>query len=371
MSLNKRILSAVGLSMLLGTAFSAGATTAGTVGTMKPVIAKPIAAPAQPVAGKRFTVTHKVTRSDTGKPLTTGRMVCDPSAAGKLVPHAESFKGGTARLSLVVPQSAKALKVKLTIRTPGQSTTRITNYKVAAVAMPSLSIADARVVEGNSGTATLSFPVTLSAKSTQTVSVDYASADGTATAPTDYAVAGGTLSFKPGETAKTVAVTVVGDSVYEPDETLTVALAKPVNATVTDGSATGTITNDDPALRSGHYAGTTSQGKPIGFDVSSDLKSVANVTFGFDLNCSEVQGFTLSDTLRILAALTINPDGTFGLSDTYTDPDYKETFDFSGKLTPPGSASGMFKLAIELYDIPGVGTVHCQTGATPVSWNAS
>lgn len=99
---------------------------------VKPVIGTPVIAPTVPVAGKRLTVTFAVTRSDDGQPLTSGTMVCDPSVAGKVIAHAESFKSGTARLSFLVPKTAKGklLKVKLTIKTETQSATRIATFRV-------------------------------------------------------------------------------------------------------------------------------------------------------------------------------------------------------------------------------------------------
>ena len=126
-----------------------------------------------------------------------------------------------------------------------------------------------------------------------------------------------------------------------------------------------------PAYRTGSYAGTTAQGKSINFNVSADAKQVVNVKFGFDVNCTEVQGFTINDTAEILVPLAIGSDGTFSISDSASDSDSKLTFEFNGKLTAPSSASGGFKLALEVYDIPGVGTLHCQTGSEPVTWNAS
>ena len=100
---------------------------------VKPQIGAPVTVPTRAVAGKRMTVVFPVTRSDTGKPLTTGKLICDPSVMGKVIAHAESFKAGQARLSFVVPNTAKGkqLKVKVTIRLGNQSTTRIATLRVA------------------------------------------------------------------------------------------------------------------------------------------------------------------------------------------------------------------------------------------------
>jgi hypothetical protein len=249
--------------------------------TMKPVIGQPIAIPAKPLPGQRFTVAFKVTRSDTHAALLRGTMVCDPSVAGVVIPHAESFRAGTARLSFVIPTSAqgKQLKVHVTITVDRRSATRVATFQVAQ--LPSVSIADASVAEGNAGTTTLGFPVTLSSAYPAPVSVAYAAADGTATAASDYSAASGRLTFAPGETAKTIPVTVVGDTAVEQDETISLNLTDPVNATIADGTATGTITNDDvaPPANAGHYTGLTSQSYQLTLDVVGGGTQVANLTF--------------------------------------------------------------------------------------------
>ena len=116
---------------------------------------------------------------------------------------------------------------------------------VRGPARPSISIGDASVAEGSSGTTVLSFDVTLSKAVTWNVSVVYATVDGTAKAGSDYVAAKGTLVFSPGETTKAIEIQVNGDTVVEPDETLTISLSSVANATIADGSGTGTITNDD------------------------------------------------------------------------------------------------------------------------------
>jgi large repetitive protein len=110
--------------------------------------------------------------------------------------------------------------------------------------LPTLSVADVTVAEGDSGTTPASFVVTLSAASGRTVTVDYATANGTATGA-DYTATSGELTFSPGQTTKSVVVSVKGDTVDEANETFTLVLSSPANATHADGSATGTITDDD------------------------------------------------------------------------------------------------------------------------------
>jgi hypothetical protein len=137
---------------------------------------------------------------------------------------------------------------------------------------PAISIGDASVAEGNAGTTTLSVPVSLSAAATSTVTVDYATANGTATAGNDYTAATGTLTFRPGEREKTIPVAVAGDTSIEPNETFAVTLSNPVNATIGQGSATATITNDDTAtpVMAGSYKGTTQNGSFVFFTVTPD-----------------------------------------------------------------------------------------------------
>ena len=121
----------------------------------------------------------------------------------------------------------------------------LANTAVATVQGPlALSVADARVDEAPG--AVLAFEVTLNRAATGSVTVDYATADGTATAGADYTATSGTLTFDPGETAKTVDVTVLDDAHDDTDETLTLTLSNASGARIRDGEATGTIENSDP-----------------------------------------------------------------------------------------------------------------------------
>jgi len=99
---------------------------------VKPVIGRATIVPAPVRAGKTTAVSFKVTRSDTGARLTSGRMICDPSIGGKQIRHREQFTRGVATLRFTVPKTAKGklLKVRLTIKLGTQSTTRISTFRV-------------------------------------------------------------------------------------------------------------------------------------------------------------------------------------------------------------------------------------------------
>ena len=343
----RRALSVVALFLLVGAALTAASTTAGTAAVkVKPVIGQPVTVPAQPVAGKRFTVSFKVTRSDTGALLTTGKMICDPSVFGKVIQHQESFKNGTARLSFVIPADAtgKLLKVHVTIKSGSQSATKVTMFHVLqGAAKPSVSIDDVSAIEGNSGTTMLSFPVTLSAASAQTVSVNYATSDGAATAPADYTAANGTIRFSPGETSKEIQVAVVGDTIYEQDETFTVALSNPVNATIAGGSATGTIQNDDPLVRPGHYTGLNSMMTLFAFDVTPDGTGVTHLVTGqINQSCDGPMTIYQGNLNYGDYTIPINSQGSFTTDETWkgTLSDGDTTVDTSTHVVITGHFTG-------------------------------
>lgn len=116
--------------------------------------------------------------------------------------------------------------------------------------VPQVTIDDVSLTEGNSGTTSFTFTVTLAEACGYTATVNYATLDGTATAPADYVATSGTLTFEPGEITKTVTVLVNGDTLKENSEFFTVSLNWNINSQTGSTSASGTIYNDDalPAL---------------------------------------------------------------------------------------------------------------------------
>lgn len=149
--------------------------------------------------------------------------------------------------------------------------------------LPSLAIADLSQPEGDSGSSNAVFAVTLSAASGQTVTVNYATANGSASSGSDYTATSGSLTFPPGITTQSVNVPILGDTTPESDETFTVNLASPTNATLGDANATGTIQNDDalPVLAIADAAVTEGNAgsATLSFTLSLDIPAPAAVGY--------------------------------------------------------------------------------------------
>lgn len=112
-----------------------------------------------------------------------------------------------------------------------------------------LSIADTSVVEGNSGSKMANFTVSLAQPSVVPVTFDVATTDGTAAAGSDYTATSLTgATIPPGSTSTQVSVPINGDTAIEGNETFKLVISNVAGAAVTDGTAVGTIRNDDTKL---------------------------------------------------------------------------------------------------------------------------
>lgn len=106
-----------------------------------------------------------------------------------------------------------------------------------------LSVADVAISEGSN----LSFTVLLNSAHDQNVNFDWSTSAITATAGTDYTTSSGVgVVINAGSISKTISVPTTVDTLYENDETLNVTITNVTVATINDGTAIGTITNDDP-----------------------------------------------------------------------------------------------------------------------------
>lgn len=110
---------------------------------------------------------------------------------------------------------------------------------------PTLSIGDVALVEGNSGFSTANFRVSLSHPFARKVSTWYTTWHGSALPLLDYLPEVGKLDVAPLQLDGTITIKVRGDKLFEKDEDFFVGLLAPHNASILDGTAKGTILNDD------------------------------------------------------------------------------------------------------------------------------
>ena len=183
------------------------------------------------------------------------------------------------------------------------------------------------VLEGNTGTVVMNIPVTLSAGSASTVTVHYATIDtggaGIATPGTDYVATSGTLSFAPGETSKSVPITVDGDLIDEPPalygEWALLAFSSPVGATVDTsffGLGVGIIFDDDqtPVISPGVGGVTEGNAGSVTLTVPVTLSnpSAVPITVGYSTVDTGGAGIATSgvDYLATSGTLTFAPGET-------------------------------------------------------------
>ncbi|NJK94960.1 MAG: tandem-95 repeat protein, partial [Bacteroidales bacterium] len=144
---------------------------------------------------------------------------------------------------------------------------------------PVITINDVTTAEGSA----LAFTVSLSRPSYQDITVNYATADGSATAAdADFtAIASTSLTFLAGETSKTITVNTTTDTKFELDEDFQIKLSGAVNATITDDTGIGTITNNDtqPAISINNTL--ADEGNNLTFTVSLNHASYQTITVNY------------------------------------------------------------------------------------------
>ena len=178
----------------------------------------------------------------------------------------------------------------------------------ALAAVPTLSINDVGITEGDAGTLTLTFQVTQNIRGK--TSVRYATAPGTASSPADFTARSGTLKFAGNKKKANVAITIVGDTLDEANEHFFVRLSSPVGATTSDGEGEGTITDND---------------------APPSVSTVATVTVP-EGNTGDTPFATIDVTLSAVSGRNVSVDyGTVDVSAT-GGSDYAST---SGTLSSP------------------------------------
>lgn len=123
--------------------------------------------------------------------------------------------------------------------------------------LPSISVEDISIVETDTGMTEAVFPITLSGNfdpnmaeenADSGIRFQYATRDGSATSPADYSTVQGEFVFAPDQTNGSISVPVLGDRIYEPDESFEIYLLAPQNAIIEKGIATCQIINNNAGL---------------------------------------------------------------------------------------------------------------------------
>ena len=118
------------------------------------------------------------------------------------------------------------------------------NWQAPQGNQPDLTVSSG---ENDEDAGSFTFTVTLNPSSLQTVTVNFATSNGTARSGSDYTLTSGSLRFSPGDTTRTVTVTIADDDVDESDETFNLTLSDAENASVSTPTGTATIRDDDTA----------------------------------------------------------------------------------------------------------------------------
>jgi len=178
----------------------------------------------------------------------------------------------------------------------------------------SVYITDSSVTEGNTGTTTADFVVTLTNSSSIVTTVAYNTVNGSATAGSDYTGISSILTFDPGETEKTISVEVQGDTVLEGNERFFLNLTSANGYSIVDGFGVGSISDDDrpssttisvtdSTLTEGNSGTSNAE-----FVVSLSTESTTEVTVNYNtLNSSAAAG---TDYNAVASILTFNPGET-------------------------------------------------------------
>ena len=222
----------------------------------KPTIGALVASPASVTAGSTVTLTASNV-TETGGSIsgvtfyqetngTAGLQAGSDAVAGEGVRSGTSWSLATTTTGLAAGSATYyAVASDPAGTTSATASTVVTVTDPGGPAIPAVSIVGAALAEGNSGTKSLNFLVSLTTPARVPVTVRYRTLAGTATAGSDYQESTGLLTFRIGQRTAMMSVGVFGDMVVEPDETVAVELFSPANATIGVSTAVGTILNDD------------------------------------------------------------------------------------------------------------------------------
>ena len=230
-------------------------------------------------------------------------------------------------------------------------------------AAPTASIDDDSAAEGDAA----GFTITLSNPSSSQIDIDYTTSSGTATEDTDFPDATGSVTFAPGETSKPVPVPTSEDTTDEPDEgfTVTISLAAgETDASISDATGAGTITDDDAAPSATIDDVAASEGDALGFTITLSNPSVSPIDIDYTTSSgTAIEGTDFPDatgTVTFAPGETTKPAAVPTTEDLIDEPD-------EGFTITIGLASGETDGTIA--DATGAGTINDDDGVPSASIN--
>ena len=247
--------------------------------------------------------------------------------------------------------------INLSITTPSNATPASTTGTVQindTDNQPTISISDESLTESDSN---MTFTVTLSHESIETITIDYATSNNTATSGTDYTNTSGTLSFAPKEITKTISVPIISDEFVEGDETFNVTLSNPTNiSSINKATGVGTIVDNDtyPSLSWSQTSLSVNEGDQASITFTLSKTYVEDVSFDVSTNNGTAQAG--SDYTAVSSQTFTIPSGQSSVTvniATLTDSNYDNgTEDFSVLLTNPTNVtSSVLNGTVNIVDL--------------------
>ena len=184
-----------------------------------------------------------------------------------------------------VPEPTETVLVNLSLDNPSpdvellddQATITILDDDGFVSVIPEISVGNTSSSEGNQ----ITFTVSLSEATDQTVTVDYTTQADTAVAGEDFIASSGTLMFTPGDTSEPVRIDTIDDALDEAKESFNLILSNPSNATLADATGKATINDNDDKPIISVLDATTTEGDTVNVTLQLDPVSGKTVTVDY------------------------------------------------------------------------------------------
>jgi uncharacterized repeat protein (TIGR01451 family) len=266
-----------------------------------------------PASASGVTITNPIPANAAFVSATSSQGSCSNTGGAVVCSLGTLANGGAASMSVTLRTTQPGTLVNSATISANQPDHALANNAAtynATVILPTVSIGNAIVTKGGTGTTTNAvFTLQLNSASSLTAKVDYLTADVTANAGLDYSTTNGTVTFAPGQTNGSLSVIVLGTNINEPTEFFSVLLTNPVNVTIGDGLGTGTTLNNQPlpalAIADSSVVKGANGATNMIFTVA--LNSISDQAISFDYATADGTATAGSDYVATNGTLAISP----------------------------------------------------------------